>query len=104
MPGNTFPSSLSRFQLVITSSLGSATEEAKESSMSSGSKEVVSLEHIVTSPLFWTKKMGSWAEQPAPKILSPKIQKKREKDRHHRHHFDQGSICFGWQFILLELK
>lgn len=62
----------------ITSLLGPATEEDRESSRSSGSTETFSLDKIVTSPLFLAKKMGRLVQEPAPKMLSPKMMKKQK--------------------------
>lgn len=64
--------------LTITSLLGPATEEDRESSRSSGSTETFSLDKIVTSPLFLAKKMGRLVQEPAPKMLSPKMVKKQK--------------------------
>lgn len=61
-------------QTTITSLLGPATEQERESSRSSGSTEMFSLDKTVVSPLFLAKKMGRPVQEPAPKMLSPNIE------------------------------
>lgn len=95
-------------QPTITSLLGPATDEHRESSRSSGSTEMFSLDKIVISPLFLVKKMGRLVQDPAPKMVSPKMRRKRKKRQSSTCHFNlrtkhflANSWILIWQLHLI---
>lgn len=57
-----------------------------------------SLDKIVISPLFLVKKMGKLVQEPAPKMLSPKIrgeggERMKKEKKPHKCHFNSRTKC-----------